>query len=103
MSTETTAGGDPTDEAVWEIVGLLTGSRQREVVVESLSDEGPATPSTLAERTGLAITHVSRVLSDLREVDAVELLVPEDTHKGRIYGLTDAGAQGAEKASEVDA
>jgi len=103
MSTETTGGGETTDEAVWEIVGLLTGSRQREIVVESLSEEGPATPSTLAERTPLGITHVSRVLSELREVDAVELLVPEDTHKGRIYGLTDVGKRGAQKASEVDA
>lgn len=103
MSTESTQGGDDSADDVWAVVARLTGSRQRQTVVEALSDDGPATPSTLADRTGLAISHVSRVLSDLREVDAVELLVPEDTHKGRIYGLTDAGAQGAEKASEVDA
>lgn len=101
MSTDATAGADTTED-VWEVVALLTGSRQREVVVEAL-DEGPATPSTLADRTPLAITHVSRVLGDLREAKAVELLVPEDTHKGRIYGLTDTGRQAAVKAEEVDA
>jgi len=86
---------DATD-ANGELMASVLGSTYRRQVVESLRADGPATPSQLEERTGVDISHMSRALGDLREVGGVELLVPEDTKKGRLYGLTEAGREAAE-------
>ena len=91
-----------TADVDWKAVGYVAASDHRTRVVDALAD-GPGTPTKLADRSGLPITHVSRALGDLRDVDVVELLVPEDTHKGRIYGLTDTGERAADRAEEVDA
>lgn len=86
---------DATD-ANGELMASLIGSTYRRRVVESLRAGGPATPSQLERRTGVDISHMSRALQQLREVGGVELLVPEDTKKGRLYGLTDEGREAAE-------
>lgn len=76
--------------ADWEVIGYVISSRYRVEVLQRLSDS-PAPPSTIAEDTGCAISHVSRALQDLRDQGLVDLLVPESRKKGRIYGITDAG------------
>mgnify|MGYP000262410024 CR=1 FL=1 len=76
----------------WDAVGFVISSEYRVLVLDRLTS-GPATPSRIAEDTGLAITHVSRALQTLREQSLVELLVPEQRKKGRIYGATDRGVQ----------
>jgi len=83
----------------WGVLGFVVASDYRRAVITALDDDGPATPTTLGERTGLAITHVSRTLTELRERDVVELLVPEERSKGRFYGLTDAGEDIASEVS----
>lgn len=55
--------------------------------------QSAATPSTLAADTDVEITHVSRSLSEMRGEGYVELLVEEDTRKGRYYGLTEKGEE----------
>lgn len=74
----------------WEEIGYVISSQYRVAVLRRLAD-GPATPSQIAEDTELSISHISRALHGLRDRDLVELLVPEERKKGRIYGLTDAG------------
>jgi len=74
----------------WDAVGFVVSSRYRVIVLRRLA-EGPASPSTIATDADVAISHVSRALSELREHDLVELLVPEPRKKGRIYGLSDRG------------
>lgn len=86
----------------WELVGYVAASDYRTRVLAALADD-PATPTTISERSGLDVTHVSRSLTELREHEIVELLVPEERSKGRIYGLTDTGNAIAAKAAEVDA
>jgi DNA-binding MarR family transcriptional regulator len=76
----------------WEVIGYVVSSTYRVQVLEQLSDS-PAPPSTIADETGCAISHVSRALQDLREHGLVDLLVPEDRKKGRIYGITDEGRE----------
>jgi len=83
----------------WAAIGYVTASDYRTRIVDALTD-GPATPSTLATRTELHVSHVSRTLTELQDEDLVELLVPEDQKKGRYYGLTEAGE---DVAAEVDA
>jgi len=92
-----------TDNVDWDVLGFVIASDYRRAVVDALDDRGPATPTTLGERTGLAIAHVSRTLTELRERDVVELLVPEERSKGRIYGLTDDGQQLVDETDEVEA
>lgn len=76
----------------WDMISFVIRSQYRVAVVERLV-EGPATPSRIAADKDIAIAHVSRALSGLREDDRgmVELLVSEDQKKGRVYGITDRG------------
>lgn len=74
----------------WDDVGYVVSSKYRIAVLRVLSS-GPATPTTIADESGLGITHISRALGRLQDRDVVELVVPEDQHKGRLYDLTDRG------------
>ena len=76
----------------WDDIGFIISSQYRVSVLRRLS-EGPATPSQIAETSGLAISHISRALSRLRERELVELLVSEDQKKGRVYGATQDGKE----------
>lgn len=74
----------------WDIVGHVISSRHRTLVLGRLA-EGPATPTQIASDVDIASTHVSRALNSLRDHGLVELLVPEDRRKGRVYGITTEG------------
>jgi DNA-binding MarR family transcriptional regulator len=74
----------------WDDLSFVISSRYRIATLRRLSD-GPATPSLIADETDLSIAHVSRALQELRKRSVVELLVPEDRRKGRIYGITEKG------------
>ncbi len=79
-------------EPDWNIVGHVISSDHRTKVLGRLA-EGPATPTQIASDVELASTHVSRALNSLREHGLVELLVPEDRRKGRVYGITTEGTE----------
>lgn len=72
--------------------GFVVGSNYRVTVLRRL-EGGPATPSQIAEEDDIAITHVSGALTELRDLDLVTLLVPEDRRKGRVYGITEKGGR----------
>lgn len=76
----------------WDTIGYIVSSSHRIDVLGRLA-ESPATPSTIAEDVDREITHVSRTLNSLREQDLVELLVPEERRKGRVYGPTSKGTK----------
>jgi DNA-binding MarR family transcriptional regulator len=76
----------------WDEVSYVISSSYRVKVLQRLVDS-PATPSRIADSTGCPIAHVSRALQGLRDQDLVELLVSEDQHKGRVYGVTDRGSE----------
>lgn len=75
----------------WDAISYVSRSKYREHIADHLHGEGPATPSEIAEATGHALPHVSRALSQLRDRGLVELLVSEEEHHGRLYGLTEDG------------
>ncbi len=56
-----------------------------------LFDRGPAQPSEIATSVSRPLPHISRSIAELRDRDLIDLLVPEDTLKGRLYGLTPTG------------
>lgn len=75
---------------MWDNVSYVISSRYRVEILERLS-EGPATPSLISDDVESSITHVSRALQELRELELVDLLVSEDRKKGRVYGMTEKG------------
>lgn len=74
----------------WDVIGYVISSDHRVIVLGRLA-EGPATPTRIAEDVELSVSHVSRALGSLRSKDLVELLVPEERRKGRVYGITTDG------------
>ncbi len=85
----------------WEVIGYVISSTYRQTVLVTLA-ESPATPSTIADETDIAMAHVSAALTDLQERDLVQLLVPESRRKGRVYGLTDRGEEVVAAIQEED-
>ena len=47
-------------------------------------------PKQIAERAEIKVNHVSKVLSELKSKELIELVNPE-ARKGRLYRLTDDG------------
>jgi DNA-binding MarR family transcriptional regulator len=85
----------------WDEVGYVISSDHRTLVLGRLA-EGPATPTQIASDVELSVTHVSRALKSLRERDLVELLVPEERRKGRVYGITEQGQEAWELIQSKD-
>ncbi|KAB1191221.1 MULTISPECIES: winged helix-turn-helix domain-containing protein [Haloferax] len=86
------------DDVRWDDIGFVISSRYRVDVIERL-DDGPATPTQIASDSKCPVAHVSRAIQELRDRSIVELLVPEDRTKGRVYGITD-DAEGLWKVIE---
>lgn len=76
----------------WDAVSYVIASDYRTKIMVALLS-GAKTPTELVDATELDMTYVSRTLRDLKDKDLVELLVPEETNKGRLYGLTDGGEE----------
>lgn len=74
----------------WDEIGFVISSGYRVAVMRRLAD-GPSTPSQIAQDSDRSISHISRALHNLRDKGLVELLVPEERKKGRIYGVTERG------------
>jgi len=53
--------------------------------------QSPAIPKEVKEETGRPYSRVSEALKSLTDRGLVELLVPEDQKKGRLYSLTERG------------
>jgi DNA-binding transcriptional ArsR family regulator len=75
----------------WDDISFVISSRYRVVSMQRLSD-GPATPSQIAQDEDVGLSHVSRALQELRDRGLVTLLVSDNRNKGRVYGLTEPGA-----------
>ncbi|ACV48146.1 ArsR family transcriptional regulator [Halomicrobium sp. ZPS1] len=74
----------------WDDVSFVISSRYRVAAMRRL-DEGPSTPSNIADDASVGLAHVSRALQELRESELVDLLVSDERKKGRVYGLTEEG------------
>lgn len=89
-----------TEEVEWDDVGFVLASKYRKGVVSHLGERS-AQPSGVAEETGHPISNVSGEIRNLRDRGLVELLVPEERRKGRIYGLTDDGERVLEAMQDL--
>jgi len=62
-------------------------SPHRTAVLRRLT-KGNAIPSQIRDDTGLEYSRITEALKPLRERGLVELLVPDDTKRGRLYAVT---------------
>ena len=90
MSGTTADNGEETDADLWDAVSFVTCSYYRQATLGVL-DDGPATPSEIAKALGCDIALVSRALGEMRQRQLVDLLVSDDTYRGRYHGLTSTG------------
>lgn len=74
-----------------DVESYILSSKYRLRTLEHLAGSVRATPTEIAESVGVAQSHISRALSELREKSVVELRVPEGRAVGRYYGLTEKG------------
>jgi DNA-binding MarR family transcriptional regulator len=72
--------------------GFVKASKHRVAVVRRLA-QSPAIPKELKEDTNRPYSRVSDALDNLRDQGLVELLVPEEQTKGRLYALTERGEE----------
>jgi predicted transcriptional regulator len=61
--------------------------------------EGPKTPKQIAVEVNLYLSHVSKTLNELQQLDIALCLTPE-LKRGRIYELTEAGKEIAKYLKE---
>lgn len=72
-----------------ETLDFVKRSSYRQNVLKSLEDN-VLMPKEIAERSNIKTNHVSKVLSELKSKDLIEIINPE-ARKGRLYRLTDLG------------
>ena len=72
-----------------ETFEFVKRSQYRQRVLKSLEDD-VLMPKQTAERSDIRTNHVSKVLSELRSKDLIEVL-DDSVRKGRLYRLTDDG------------
>ena len=80
------------DEPVKQAIACVAASEYRKRALGALSG-GAKTPSQVADETGIDPAHITNTLKELRDVEAVALIVPEETRRGRVHEITDTGEQ----------
>jgi predicted transcriptional regulator len=74
---------------------FIKRSTYRQRVLKAL-DGNVLMPTEIAERSNIKTNHVSKVLSELKSKELIEIINPE-ARKGRLYRLTDVGEEIMEK------
>ena len=78
-----------------ETLDFVQRSTYRQRVLTALEDN-VLMPTEIAKRSSIKTNHVSKVLSELKSKELIELVNPE-ARKGRLYRLTDNGEEIVEK------
>ena len=78
-----------------ETLDFVRRSSYRQNVLKALEDN-VLMPKEIAERSNIKTNHVSKVLSELKSKDLIEIINPE-ARKGRLYRLTDDGEEIVDK------
>lgn len=78
-----------------ETFDFVQRSTYRQRVLAALEDN-VLMPTEISERSGIKTNHVSKVLSELKSKDLIEIINPE-ARKGRLYRLTSVGDEIVDK------
>jgi len=74
-----------------ETVEFVKRSQYRQRVLKALEDD-VLMPKQIAERSDIKVNHVSKVLSELKSKELIELINPE-ARKGRLYRVQKNGKE----------
>ncbi|MDR3291860.1 MAG: transcriptional regulator [Methanobrevibacter sp.] len=77
--------------SIAEKLGWVKLSEHRKKVVKDLSNDFKI-PTEISKSTGLSKSEVSRTLKHLKN-KKIAVCINEDSHRGRIYCLTDEGKE----------
>lgn len=72
-----------------DTIDFVKRSQYRQRVLTSL-EGNVLIPTEIAKRSNIKTNHVSKVLSELKSKDLIEIINPE-MRKGRLYRLTEKG------------
>lgn len=74
-----------------ETLEYVQRSKYRQNVLKALEND-VLMPKEIAEQSGIKTNHVSKVLSELRSKELIEVL-DDSVRKGRLYRLTETGEE----------
>lgn len=77
---------------VEEDASFVVRSPHRTAVLRRLT-EGAAIPAQIREETGQEYSRITEAANKLRERHLIDLIVDEDTKRGRLYDLTERGEE----------
>jgi len=77
---------------VEEDASFVVRSPHRTAVLQRLI-EGAAIPAQIREETGQEYSRITEAANKLRERHLIDLIVEEDTKRGRLYDITDRGEE----------
>ena len=78
-----------------ETLEFVQRSTYRQRVLKALEDD-VLMPTEIAERSNIKTNHVSKVLSELKSKELIEIINPE-ARKGRLYRLKNDGKEVLDK------
>lgn len=88
------------NDEILNLAAWIKVSSYRERVMQNLGTKFK-TPTVLAKDSGIKSSHISNVLADLKAKKLVEC-VNEEARKGRLYKVTDLGAEVMMKAKMIN-
>jgi DNA-binding MarR family transcriptional regulator len=86
---------------VEEDAAFVVRSPHRTTVLQRLS-EGAAIPAQIRKDTELEYSRISEAVNHLRDRDLIDLMVDEDTKRGRLYSITERGEETLDFMREND-
>ena len=79
----------PSEDNKWNTASyILSGRLRLEVII--LLNKFPMTPKALSGKTNSQLSHISRTLTELKNIDCVTLLTP-DRRKSKLFTITEEG------------
>lgn len=73
-----------------EDAAFVVMAPHRTMVLRRLT-KGNAIPAQIRDDTGQEYSRISEAANSLRERNLIELVVPDDTKRGRLYSITERG------------
>jgi len=87
------------DDGILDEAAYVMGSQYRTFVLETLANQ-PSTPTQIADEYDVAVSHVSRALSELSERDVVQS--HSSGSRTKLFSLTPRGERIVEVVDELE-
>lgn len=80
------------DDETLKKLAYVSVSTYRVKAMKSLQDGEVKIPTVIAREAGIRSNHISKVLTELKDIGAAEC-INEEARKGRLYRLTELGEE----------